>query len=173
MVEGFPLIGAVENAVRVFPGDEAPRFEGLPCGGLGIAHEPWTSPVNNYAIRWASKRYGPMPGSYQGPYPSYEETQEILNASTVVVDVLEAEKGRVAFPDKTIELDPKEMDLPIGQVLFDIYPIPDVCLIRAALLKDRVLILHKTRYAALIDIQTSKMFALQTAYLSEIEDRKE
>lgn len=132
------------------------------CGGIAISHERWTSPVNNYAIKWAAERYGPMPGSYQGPYPSYPETQEILATSAVMIDALEIMKGRAVFPDRTIELDAKAMHLPMGQVMFDVWPIPDGCLVRAAVLEDRVLLLQKDYYVALIDIQTSKMFALQS-----------
>ena len=60
-----------------------------------------------------------------------------------------------------------EFLMPLGQVMFDTYPIPDDCLIRAALFEDTVLLLHEKHYVAVIDIQTSRMFALQSAYVQD------
>ena len=79
--------------------------------------------------------------------------------------VTEFLKGRVALPDRTIEITPEAAKEAMRFIEWE-KPLPENdYTLRVALVEDRCLLVHRKYYVVLIDIQKSEMFALQSAFV--------
>ena len=76
------------------------------AGGVRMGHEWVKAWPNNGAVRLMSALFGPMPGAYQGPYPTQVQAERLFASAPVRIEPVLLLADRLELPDQTIHLEP-------------------------------------------------------------------
>jgi hypothetical protein len=115
-------------------------------GCLVMGTEILTHVPNNVAIALLTKVFGPMRGTYRGPYPSRDEAGDALRGSRMVValDVLEAPPQPAPDCQALSNRFPPREDRPVA---------------RCATFRDRTIVLGHAGQATLVDPEPGVAYA--------------
>lgn len=111
---------------------------------------------NNLALRMMATLFGPMPGSYQGPYPTAAEaTDTLANA-----DVASIDEGSIEFAGTTVVLS-KELSNWAEDCLSDVAIPPDGRQfgLQASLTDSGVLVLGNATATVMVERETGRAFS--------------
>jgi hypothetical protein len=106
---------------------------GLGCKRTSL--EPFTRDVNNAALRGPTQSFGPMEGTYDGPYLTLQEATRFLTLEGQTVQLGDLKGAHLRVGRKTLDVAPD-----VAQEIIE--ETPDVREAWAAILQGRLLVLH-------------------------------
>lgn len=165
LVSGLP-------SLELYNVDPETRFQTVSTGCIVNGAEPvWQIP-NNVTLRVMRSLLGPMPGAYDGPFPSRRDAEDTL-ANAVHVQWDDLKTDSVPLPTRRIRLRPG-----LGSRFADVLAASSPAQPRAALWRERVLVLQLpllcdvecqgTAMLAMIDTASGKVIAYVGAPRSSV-----
>jgi hypothetical protein len=172
----IPVFSFSSGMVGYFTGNAHLRYYGLPgaeffnlhpelrcykstSGCIVNGSEIFTQTPNNAAIRMFAGYFGPMKGTYQGPYPLRDEVFQILtSAKSMPFDIgkKEAKTQKTPIPEKILL---SEKVIGIKDLRYSLY-------------RDSCLIIGNRFYAELYDYVTGRKFAVYINLNSKYYDEE-